>query len=42
MPILVRIPDTVDCGMGVCEEVYRRLAGALADFASDDPLPLAA
>jgi pimeloyl-ACP methyl ester carboxylesterase len=30
------------CGMGVSEQVYRLLAGALADFAGDDPLPLAA
>jgi pimeloyl-ACP methyl ester carboxylesterase len=30
------------CGMGVCEEVYRFLATALARFADNDPLPLAA
>jgi triacylglycerol lipase len=30
------------CGMGLSEQVYRILAGALAQFAGDDPLPLAA
>jgi pimeloyl-ACP methyl ester carboxylesterase len=30
------------CGMGVSEQVYRLLAGALAEFAGEDPLPLAA
>jgi pimeloyl-ACP methyl ester carboxylesterase len=29
-------------GMAVSEQVYRLLAGALAEFAGDDPLPLAA
>jgi triacylglycerol lipase len=30
------------CGMGLSEQVYRLLAGALAEFADEDPLPLAA
>jgi triacylglycerol lipase len=30
------------CGMGVSEQVYRLLAGALAEFGSGRPLPLAA
>jgi triacylglycerol lipase len=29
-------------GMAMCEQVYRLLAGALAEFAGDAPLPLAA
>jgi triacylglycerol lipase len=30
------------CGMAVSEQVYRLLAGALAEFAAGEPLPLAA
>jgi pimeloyl-ACP methyl ester carboxylesterase len=30
------------CGMAASEQVYRLLAGALAEFADEDPLPLAA